>query len=72
MNHTLMSMPFEVRFRIDLNLPVAVEVSQATLVPEAPLTAPSVLKQVLKECFQYHPDKRPTMAQICDELDNTK
>jgi hypothetical protein len=49
-----------------------VEVSQAKFVPEAPLTAPAVLKAVLKECFQFSPDKRPTMAQICDELENGK
>jgi len=37
---------------------------------EIPMSAPSILAEIMRECWQEDPKKRPTFEDICDRLQN--
>ncbi len=48
---------------------IGLEIRDRGATPEVPSECDPVLKEIMNQCWQMDPEKRPTIEQICDILD---
>ena len=49
---------------------IGVQIRDRGATPEIPEGCDPCLKEIMQKCWQMDPEKRPTMEDICDILDN--
>lgn len=48
---------------------IGVQIRDQGATPDIPEGCDPCLKKIMKRCWQFDPDSRPTMEEICDILD---